>query len=40
MSYVKNASILNFFFSEWVIVAMVIEINSVIGGFSWVDLND
>ena len=26
------------FFSGWVVVAMVIVINAVIGGFSWVDL--
>ena len=40
MSLIKNSSILEiaWFFIELVVVAMVIVINSVIGGFSWVDL--
>ena len=43
MSKVRNSSILEipqftFFFPGWVVVAMVILINFVIGGFSWVDL--
>ena len=40
MSLIKNSSILKiaWFFIELVVVAMVIVINSVIGGFSWVDL--
>ena len=40
MSWVTNSSILEIpqFFFKQVVVAMVIVINSVIGGFSWVDL--
>ena len=38
MSKAKNLEISQFFFSGLVIVAMVIVINSVSGGFSWVDL--
>ena len=41
--YVSSKKFLYFgnfpvFFSEWVVVAMVIVINAEIGGFSWVDL--
>ena len=38
MSNKKFGNFPVFFFLGWVVVAMVIVVSSVIGGFNWVDL--